>query len=131
MKKKKYTKDLPKRMYLFFTGYADAGVPSYSKFARSIGVTLSVLEGYRVNRKFDEAYRECSEIRRDCLIDNGLTKRCDPSMAKFILSAEYRMGEEKPAADDRQVTVTLEVLGEGDCAAEPEQYAGGAVGGVK
>ena len=112
MKKKDgYTKDLPRKLYTFFIGYNDTGAPSFAKFARSIGTTLNDLEGYRKHKEFERAYRECSEIRRDYLIDNGLTKRFDSSFTKFLLSSEYRMGEEKLTDEEKNVCVTLEVIG--------------------
>ena len=113
MKKKhsRYTSDLPRRMYTFFLKFDSPGVPSFSKFARSINATLSDIEYFREHGEFDRAYRECSEIRRDYLIDNGLTKRFDSSFTKFLLSSEYRMGEEKLTDEERNVCVTLEVIG--------------------
>ena len=81
----KYTKDLPKRMYIYFAGYDEPlGLPSFGKFARSIGATLEELSSYRRVEKFDRAWRECSEIRRDYLIDMALTKRFDPSLQNFF-----------------------------------------------
>ena len=105
-----YTQDLPRKMYSFFNAYTDAGLPSFTKFAKSIGVTLAELEGYRENDAFDRAYRECSEIRRDYLIDNGLTKRFDSSLTKFLLASEFRMGEEKISDEERSIQFTLEVI---------------------
>ena len=109
-KSEKYTKDLPRRLYTFFISYADAGAPSFVKFARSVGLTLEDIERYRKHREFERAYRECSEIRRDYLIDNGLTKRFDSSLTKFLLTSEFRMGEEKLSDDERRIELTLEVI---------------------
>ena len=116
MKKKHstYTNDLPRRLYTFFKDYDGVGMPSFSKFARSINVTLGDIERYRKHDKFDRAYRECSEIRRDYLIDNGLTKRYDSSFVKFLLNAEYGMGDTKIGEDDKDIKVTLEVIGDED-----------------
>ena len=105
----KYTENLPRKMYSFFRNYSDSGVPSFTKFAISIGVTLKDIESFRINEAFDSAYRECSEIRRDYLIDNGLSKRLDSSLTKFILASEFRMGEEKISDEERNIQVTLEV----------------------
>ena len=45
MSKQKYESDLPRRMYLYFTeGEVGGSVPSFSKFARRIGVTLDELK---------------------------------------------------------------------------------------
>ncbi len=110
-KRCKYNKDLPKRMYAFFISYSDAGAPSFVKFARSVGATLDELEGFRIHKNFDRAWRECGEIRRDYLIDCALTKRHDSSFSKFLLGAEFDMQKEENT-DSGNVAVTLEVLTE-------------------
>lgn len=111
MKKKKatYTEDMPHRLYTFFTTYSDIGAPSYSKFARSIGVTLEDVEKWKRHNEFERAYRECSEIRRDYLIDNALAKRFDASTVKFLLTTEYRMGEDT-GDDGGGLDVRVEVI---------------------
>ena len=106
---KKYTKDMPRRLYSFFASCEDGtAAPSFSKFARSIGSTLSEIEGWRKNKTFDSAWRECIEIRRDYLTDCALTRRYDSSFVKFLLGfeidAELNTDEEKSVA----VTVTVE-----------------------
>ena len=108
-KKAKYTKDMPRLMYAYFIGYTDGGAPSFCKFARSIGVTLAELEGFKSHSEFFRAYRECSEIRRDYLIDTALAKRVDSSLVKFLLTAEYGM-REPPAEEADGITVTIEVV---------------------
>ena len=114
MKKKqiKYKSDLPRRLYTFFLNYDGPGAPSFSKFARSIGITLAELEAYREHREFKRAYQECSEIRRDYLIDNGLVKRFDSSFTKFLLTTEFGMGDAKVTDEDKEIKVTLEVIGD-------------------
>ncbi|MBQ1260794.1 MAG: hypothetical protein IIX96_02150 [Clostridia bacterium] len=109
MKKAKYQSDLPRRMYSYFCSYEGAGAPSFSAFARSVGITLRTLNGYRSRRKFDEAYLECSEIRRDYLINNALCKRADSSFTKFILTSEYGMGAEVDKAPE-SFKLTVEVV---------------------
>ena len=108
----KYTSDLPRRIYTYFLNFDGPGAPSLAKFARSIGVTVSDLEEYRKHKEFERAYQECSEIRRDYLIDNGLVKRFDSSFTRFILNSEYAMGEAKPSDEDKEIKVTLEVIGD-------------------
>ena len=107
-KRAKYSPDLPRKMYTFFLSYADAGMPSFAKFARSIGMTLEELSAFRVRKRFDAAWRECIEIKRDYLIDMALSKRVDASFAKFIYSLEFSSDGEDSAANE--VNVTLEVL---------------------
>ena len=111
-KKINYTDDLPGRMYSFFRNYSDIGAPSFLKFATSVNMTLADIESFRVKEKFDRAYRECSEIRRDYLIDNGLMKRFDSSFTKFLLSSEYGMGADRSTDGERELEVTLEVIGD-------------------
>jgi hypothetical protein len=108
----KYTNDLPSRLYTFFLSFDGVGAPSFSKFARSIGATLSDIERFRRHGEFERAYQECSEIRRDYLIDNGLVKRFDSSFTKFLLNAEYGMGEARMSDEDKDIKVTLEVIGD-------------------
>ena len=96
-------------MYSFFLNFDGTGIPSYSKFARSVGTTLEILESFRKNRKFDEAFRECGEIRRDYLIDGALTKRYDSSFSKFLLSSEFGMGDDDEPSREG-LAVTLEVI---------------------
>lgn len=105
--KQKYSSDLPRRMYTYFTTYGEGvGAPSFSKFARAIGVTLDELLSFRKHGKFDRAYRECSEIRRDYLIDMALNKRFDSSFTKFLLSEiEHAQNE-----DNGEFKFSLEVL---------------------
>ena len=115
MKKKiKYTSELPRLLYTFFISHTDtAGAPSFHKFARSIGATSSDIESFRKHSEFERAYRECSEIRRDYLIDSALTRRYDPSFTKFLLTEEFGMGDKDKEKDDTGLTVTLEVLSDG------------------
>ena len=102
---------MPRRLYSFFANSADSGnIPSFEKFARSIGATLEDIENMRSHKKFDMAYREAGEIRRDYLIDGALTKRYDSSLVKFLLGAEFGMGEKDKEKEDTGLTVTLEVL---------------------
>ena len=111
-RKVKYGKDLPRQMYCFFRGYSEEGAPSFIKFAQSIGATLAEVEGWRVHGEFERAYRECSEIRRDYLIDNALGKKQDATMTKFILSEEFGMGESKQDGASEPLVVTVEVVGD-------------------
>ena len=110
MKRQKYDKNLPRKMYSYFTTYEGTGAPSFSKFARSIGVTTSELLQMRVHKRFDEAYRECSEIRRDYLIDKALCRRADPSLVKFILESEARAERAAEGEGDGELRVLVEVV---------------------
>ena len=106
----KYHSGLPHIIYTYFVTYQDtSGAPSFAKFAKSKGLTVADIEKFRKHKRFEAAYRECCEIRRDYLIDNALTRRFDPSFVKFLLNGEYEMGsEEKSSASS--LSVTLEVV---------------------
>ena len=104
--KRKYAQDMPRRLYTFFTSYSDTGAPSIAKFARSIGATVADVESFRIHKEFERAYRECSEIRRDYLIDNALCRRFDSSLVKFLLGYEFGMEDE---AADNTLDVKIEV----------------------
>lgn len=101
-----YRKDYPHRLYVFFSSYQDErSAPSFQKFARSIGVTVSDIECYRRHGEFERAYQECIEIKRDYLIDRALTKRFDSSFVKFLLS------ENEDGCDERDdLNFTLKVV---------------------
>lgn len=96
---------LAARMLRFFTSYEGEGVPSFEKFARSVGTDAEMLRALRENEAFDRVYRECGEIRRDYLIDQALCRRYDPSFVKFLLSEE---SEIKESVGD--LSLTLEVV---------------------
>ncbi len=92
----------------FLSSAEEACPPSFSKFARSLGMTLSELELLREDPEFDRIWLDCIEIRRDYLIDKALTRSCDPSFVKFILSGEA--GTEEGDNEDREVNVTITVV---------------------
>ena len=105
-KKAKYSDSLAGAMYSYFISYNEpVGAPSFSKFARHISVTLEDLTSFRKHKRFDAAWRECSEIRRDYLIDSALSKRMDASFTKFILS-----DVEATDKEEENIHFTLEVL---------------------
>ena len=104
----KYKKDYPRRLYIFFLKCCDEGTPpSFSKFARMMGASLMELEKWRRNEKFDRAWRECSEIRRDYLIDSALARRYDPSFTKFILDNEF--GKSDSEGEDNEIKISIDV----------------------
>ena len=105
-KKRKYTADLPEKMQHYFSDYAESGLPSFGKFAHTVGLTSAELLGMRRHREFEKAYNECKAIRRDYLIDRALEKKFDSSFAKFLISLE---NEDNEAEDRGDVVVHLEV----------------------
>ncbi len=100
----KYSDELAGRMYHFFLGYEDRGAPSFQKFARIAGITTEDVQSFRSHKRFDLAYRECQEIRRDYLIDRALDRRFDPSFTKFLLSEDDEAGD-----NDGELLLHLEV----------------------
>ena len=57
-----------------------------------IGISHGELMKLRGHKRFDAAYRECCEIRKDYLIDRALDKRFDPSFVKHLISEEEAQG---------------------------------------
>ena len=108
--KKKYAKDLPRQLYAAFISMVnDSAVPSFSKFARSIGVTTADLEAFRSHSEFDRAWRECIEIKRDYLTECALTRRYDPSFVKFLLAEEFGVGYTGDG-EDKNISVSVKVI---------------------
>ena len=103
--REKYNSSLAEEMTAFFEGYDDRGAPSFEKFARLKNIPLATLLEFRKHAKFDKAYRECSEIRRDYLIDRALDKRFDPTFVRHLLSEEV---EAEPSFT--QTSLTIEVI---------------------
>lgn len=109
-RKPRYEKDLPKRLYRFFLRCVSSGeLPSLGKFARENRLTLEELKSFESRKEMARAVRECNEIRRDYLIDQALCKRADSSLVKFLLVAEYGMGEKSESGED-DLSVTLTVV---------------------
>lgn len=93
--KSKYKNTLADEMTAFFEGYDESfGAPSFEKFARMKGLTLSHIDSFRSHKKFDRAYIECSEIRRDYLIDRALCKRFDPTFVRHLIESESQETED-------------------------------------
>ena len=106
-KGKRYDKEMPRKLYKYFAQTADeGGIPSFTKFARLSGFTRAELEAMRCRREFERAYAECLQIRIDALADGALTRRFDPSFVKFLLGAEFSLGEED---NDNELKVLIEV----------------------
>ena len=105
-RKPKYNRNLAGAMYSYFISYNEpVGASSFSKFARRSSLTLEALTSFRKHKEFDAAWRECSEIRRDYLIDSALSKRMDASFTKFILT-----DIEGDKRTEEKIHFTLEVL---------------------
>ena len=106
MKKAKYRKDMPRLLYTYFIEALGSGeIPSISKFARRMAITVADVELFREHSEFEKAYKEVNEIRRDYLIDSALTKRFDSSFTKFILTEEFGSADE---CSDMEVLIKVE-----------------------
>ena len=102
--KKANLKGIEREMYCYFSSYSDVGAPSFAKFARKKGLTTAELLSLRSKKKFNLAYVECVQIRRDYLIDKALTKGFDGSFVKFLLDVEF------DEDDSNELCIRLEVI---------------------
>lgn len=94
MKGKERLKEIRRALIDYFANYSGQdGAPSLAKFRRGHGISYSDFEKLKRRRDFRDALKECSEFRRDYLIDCGLTKRFDASFVKFLLQLEDNIGE--------------------------------------
>ena len=84
--KGKYKKEYISRMLFYFSGEPTGGdFPMFEGFAKEIGVTVRTLERWAAEKEdFGEAYERCRDVQRRFLVIGGLTKRYDPSFAKFM-----------------------------------------------
>ena len=95
MKEKINQKELKTRLIDYFANYNGTdGAPSLAKFCRGNGISYTEFERLKKKRGFADVLKECSEFRRDYLIDCGLTKRFDASFVKFVLQLESEIGSE-------------------------------------
>ena len=89
MKGKDKTGDLKRSLINYFANYNGSdGAPSLAKFRRGHRISYAEFEKLKSREDFRDVLKECSEFRRDYLIDCGLTKRFDASFVKFILQLE-------------------------------------------
>ena len=108
-----YNKEYAKRMLDFFSYEDGKALPSFPKFAFSIGARSSDLEKWKQeNKDFAMAYDECVIRLCDMLTDGALVKRFDSSFVKFLLSSKYGFSESKEnSSDDAPFEVKITVLG--------------------
>ena len=108
-----YNKEYAKKMLDFFSYGDGKALPSFPKFAFSIGACSSDLEKWKQeNEDFAMAYDECVTRLCDMLTDGALVKRFDSSFVKFLLSSKYGFSDGKEnSADDTPFEVKISVLG--------------------
>lgn len=103
-----YDPSLERQMLSYFGGQDDSEYPTFSTFARRVGLPLAQLELWkREVPAFAAVWEECRARQKARLITGGLTKSFDPSFAKFLLCHEFGFGEENTEGD---ITVTVEVV---------------------
>ena len=98
-------------VHIFYNLQREYRCTELFKVCKKYRATLEELSSLRRNRAFDEAWRECSEIRRDYLIDGALSRRFDPSFTKFLYEKEK---ECEGTLADSDMIFTLEVIGDND-----------------
>ncbi len=90
--------------------FRENGIPSFVKFAKAHGLTLSELREFRDKHpEFRLAYGECEARLRDLLVDGVLTKHFDASFAKLLLQEHP---EEPNDGAEKAFDLTLTVLHE-------------------
>ena len=108
MRRAKYDKTLPRRMYHYFRTYDEkCGAPSFVKFATANGYTLDDLLSFRKHRPFELAYLAANEIRRDYLIDHALCRQFDGSFVKYLLTEEVAS---QASGEENGLELTLRVV---------------------
>ena len=106
-----YKKIYAKKLLDFFSYGEGKGLPSFAKFAVSIGALSSDLNIWREKHEdFSLAYDECVTRLCDMLADGALIKRFDPSFVKFLLSSKYGFSEEKAEESNTPFEVKITVL---------------------
>lgn len=109
MKRKERLDQLKAAMLGYFANYSSPdGAPSLAKFRREHGISYSEFEGLKKKDDFRDVLKECSEFRRDYLIDCGLTKRFDASFVKFVLQLE----DETEESESSVPVISFEVVDE-------------------
>lgn len=89
------------------------GIPSLTKFASGINVTLSTLSVWASeNEEFAIAMEEAKARICDIIKDAAALKYIDSSFSKFLLSTEYGYGEEGEKTQDAPFDVNITVVKE-------------------
>ena len=112
MKEREYSSKYKRSMYEHFSRLITnekgevVGIPSIVSFAKEIGVSLGTVERWiQEHEELSEVYSECTERRKQLIIDAAFCKKIDPTFAKFYLSAEFGLGE-KNEGEGEGISVT-------------------------
>lgn len=96
-------------------GIVAANLPTFTKFARYIGVdTDTLVEWTKVHPEFSVSYKKCKELQKDFLIDNALAGRYNPAAFIFTAKNITDMRDDVKHDHDVQVVVRLTRYGEDD-----------------
>lgn len=110
-----YQEEYAKKMLDFFAYGEGKGLPSFEKFAFSIGALRADLEKWRKESPaFSSCYDECVFRLCDMLTDGALIKRYDPSFVKFLLSSRYGFSESEEKEETKPFEVKITVLEEAE-----------------
>lgn len=106
--------DAGERMIRYFRECAAGGeLPTFSGAAELLGVGVTVLEEWKArDPAFARAAAECRAILADHLLRQGLIKRYDASLVKFLLPI-FGLGSDDGGAGVDELSVKIEVLERG------------------
>ncbi len=102
--------DAPERLIRYFRESAAGGeLPTFSGAAELLGVDVATLGEWKENDPaFARAYAECRAVLADHLLRQGLQKRYDASLVKFLLPS-FGVGTDGDEGPD-ELSVKIEVL---------------------
>ncbi len=103
--------DAGEKMIRYFRACAAGGeLPSFSGGAELLGVDVATVGEWKTrDPAFARAVAECRAILSDHLIRQGLLKRYDASLVKFLLPL-YGIGSEDGEDRPEELSVVIEVL---------------------
>ena len=103
--------DAPGRLIRFFRENAAGGeLPTFSGAAELFGVDTATLGEWKTaDPAFARAMTECRAILSDHLVRQGLLKRYDASLVKYLLPL-YGVGEGGEDGAPDELSVVIEVL---------------------
>ncbi len=82
-------------------------LPSFVRFALSLGCDLATLQKWRKKPVFERAYRHCEDILCDRIILGAMQKRFDSSFSKFLLERKLGFDQEDTTCEALGVRFAL------------------------
>ena len=103
--------DAPGRLIRYFRECAAGGeLPTFSGAAELLGVDVATFAEWKACvPAFARAHGECRAILSDHLVRQGLLKRYDASLVKFLLPL-YGVGDDEGDGIPNELSVVIEVL---------------------